>query len=168
MHARMDNPKPICPVNFFEIGGIDIYNWTWYILKNQPMQIPKYNIYGRLFKIHTRVRIQYNSSNEPRHDKTNKMAVRPAKTQISLDICPVWSQSSLSAWRKLGSLATHWAHIEDSVQTGQMPRLIWVFAGRTRILLVLSCRSSNEKENSFSTLLRWERRKVVWGKKSLF
>ena len=26
---------------------------------------------------------------------------------------PVWSASSLSAWRKLGSLATHWAHSED-------------------------------------------------------
>ena len=26
---------------------------------------------------------------EPRHDKTNKVAVRPAKTQISLGICPV-------------------------------------------------------------------------------
>ena len=75
---------------------------------------------------------------EPPHDKTNKMAVRPAKTQISLDIRPVWSESSLSAWRKLGSLATHWAHSEDSDQTGRMPRLIWVFAGRTVILLVLS------------------------------
>ena len=29
--------------------------------------------------------------NEPRHDKTNKMSVRPAKTQISLGIRPVWS-----------------------------------------------------------------------------
>ena len=47
-------------------------------------------------------------------------------------------QSSLSAWRKLGPLATHWAHSEDSDQTGWMPRLIWVFAGRTVILLVLS------------------------------
>ena len=27
--------------------------------------------------------------------------------------------------------ATHWAHIEDSDQTGRMPRLIWVFSGRT-------------------------------------
>ena len=27
---------------------------------------------------------------EPPHDKTNKMTVRPAKTQISLGICPVW------------------------------------------------------------------------------
>ena len=47
---------------------------------------------------------------EPWHDKTNKVSVRPAKTQISLGI-------------------RHWAHSEDSDQTGQMPRLIWIFAG---------------------------------------
>ena len=40
-------------------------------------------------------------------------------------------QSSLSAWRKLGSLAIHLVHSEDSDQTGRMLRLIWVFAGRT-------------------------------------
>ena len=34
---------------------------------------------------------------EPPHDKTNKMTVRPAKTQISLGIRPVWSESSLCA-----------------------------------------------------------------------
>ena len=28
---------------------------------------------------------------EQRHDKTNKVTVRPAKTQISLGIRPVWS-----------------------------------------------------------------------------
>ena len=39
--------------------------------------------------------------------KPTKCHVRPAKTQISLGFCPVWSESSLSAWRKLGSLATH-------------------------------------------------------------
>ena len=71
--------------------------------------------------------------------------VRPAKTQISLGIRPVWSESSLSAWRCLWSLAIHWAHSEDSDQTGWMPRLIWVFAGRTLILLVLSGRGSNQK-----------------------
>ena len=60
------------------------------------------------------------------------------RSQISLGIRPVWSESSLSAWRKLGSLATHWVHSKDSEQTGRMPRLIWVFAGRTVILLVLS------------------------------
>ena len=48
--------------------------------------------------------------------KPTKWHVRPAKTQISLDIRQVWSESSLSAWRKLGSLATHWAHSEDPDQ----------------------------------------------------
>ena len=37
-----------------------------------------------------------------------------------------------------GSLATQKAHSEDSDQTGRMPRLILVFAGRTATLLVLS------------------------------
>ena len=74
--------------------------------------------------------------------KPTKWHVRPAKTQIRLGINPVWSESSLSARRKLGSLATHWAHSKSSDQTGRMPRLIWVFAGLTLILLVLSCRGS--------------------------
>ena len=34
---------------------------------------------------------------ESRHDKTNKVSVRPAKTRISLGIRPVWSESSLCA-----------------------------------------------------------------------
>ena len=46
-----------------------------------------------------------------------KMTMRPAKTQISLGICPVWLESSLPAWRKLGSLATHLAQNKDSDQT---------------------------------------------------
>ena len=62
--------------------------------------------------------------------KPTKWHVHPAKTQISLGIRPVWSESSLSAWRKLWSLASHWAHSKDSDQTGRMPRLIWGFAGR--------------------------------------
>ena len=66
--------------------------------------------------------------------------VRPAKTPISLGIRPVWSESSLSPWRNNKSLAAHWAHSEDSDQTGHLPSLIRVFAGRTLvILLVLSC-----------------------------
>ena len=78
-------------------------------------------------------------TNEPHRDKTNKVAMRPAKTQISLGIRPVWSESLLSAWRKLESSATKWAHSEDSDQTGR----IWVFAGRTVSLLVLSRSSSD-------------------------
>ena len=63
--------------------------------------------------------------------KPTQWHVRPAKTQISLGIRPVWSESSLSAWRKLGSLAIHWAYSENSDQTGRIPRLIWVFAEHT-------------------------------------
>ena len=63
--------------------------------------------------------------------KPTKWPLHPAKTQISLGICPVWPESSLSAWRTIGSSATHWAQCEDSDQTGRMPRLIWVFTVRT-------------------------------------
>ena len=67
---------------------------------------------------------------EPPHDKTNKMTEHPAKTQISLGIHPVWSDSSLCAqWVAKDPSFLH-ADSEDSDQTGQMPRLIWVFAGR--------------------------------------
>ena len=51
-------------------------------------------------------------------------------------------QSSLCAkWVAKDSSFLH-ADSEDSDQTGRMTRLIWVFAGRTLILLVLSCRGS--------------------------
>ena len=46
--------------------------------------------------------------------KLTKWSVRPAKTQISLGICPVWSESSLSAWRNLGSLVILSVHSEDT------------------------------------------------------
>ena len=59
------------------------------------------------------------------------MTVRPAKTQISLDIRPVWSESSLYApWVAKDTSFLH-ADSEDSDQSGRMPGLIWVFAGRT-------------------------------------
>ena len=84
--------------------------------------------------------IQYNdnafiaantSTIEPPHDKTNKIAVRPAKTHISLDIRPVWSESSLCTQWVAKDLSFLHADSEDSDQTGRMPRLIWVFAGNT-------------------------------------
>ena len=63
--------------------------------------------------------------------KPTKSPVRPAKTQISLGIRPVWSESSLcSQWEVKDQRFLH-ADSKDSDQTGWMPRLIWVFAGRT-------------------------------------
>ena len=61
--------------------------------------------------------------------KPTKWHVRPAKTRISQGICPVWPESLLFAWRKLGSLATDWAHSRD------WSDLIWVFAGTHAILM---------------------------------
>ena len=79
---------------------------------------------------------------EPRHKKTNKKWVCAQRKLRSAWPFSQSDQSSLSAWRNLGPLATHWVHSEDSDQTGRMPRLIWVFAGCTITLLVLSCRGS--------------------------
>ena len=59
------------------------------------------------------------------------MTIAPSEDSDQPQICPVWSASSLSAWRNIGSSATHWAHCKDSDQTGQMPRLIWLFTVRT-------------------------------------
>ena len=57
------------------------------------------------------------------------LPVCPAKTQISLGIHPVWSESSLSAhWAVKVSRFLH-ADSEDSDQKGRMPSLIWVFTG---------------------------------------
>ena len=70
--------------------------------------------------------------NEPPLDKTNKIACVPQwRLGSAWASAQSESESSLSAWRKLGSSATHWVHSEDSDQTGQLPRLILVFAGRT-------------------------------------
>ena len=76
---------------------------------------------------------------EPQHDKTNNMAVRQAKISdqpghppslISL-CCP--HEETLGPYLPIECTS-------KTDQTGRMPRLIWVFAGCTLILLVLSCR----------------------------
>ena len=63
--------------------------------------------------------------------KPTKWPVCPAKTQISLGIRPVWSESSLCAQWVAKDPNFLYADSEDSDQTGHMPRLIWVFAGCT-------------------------------------
>ena len=63
--------------------------------------------------------------------KPIKWHVHPAKTQISLGICPVWSEFSLWAQWVAKDLSFLHADRKDSDQTGRMPRLILVVAGRT-------------------------------------
>ena len=71
------------------------------------------------------------------------------RRQISLGICPVWSESLLCAQRVDKDPSFLHADNEDSDQTGRMSRLIWVFAGHTVILLVLLWGSSDVPDCHF-------------------
>ena len=74
--------------------------------------------------------------------------MRPAKTQISLGIRPVWSESSLwPQWVAKDPSFLH-ADSEDSDQTGWMPRLIWVFAERTCHFVGFDMRRLISKKNT--------------------
>ena len=86
----------------------------------------------------------YKSQMSRHMTKPTKWHVRPAKTQISLGIRPVWSEPSLSAWRNIGSLATHWAHSEDSDQTGRIVILLVLSWGGSNIYLLRSSKSTGK------------------------
>ena len=87
---------------FFGSVKQDVSNFGWHNL------VPQFKWFWALFFF-----IPFQKLKEPLHDKINKMTCAPAKTQISLFIRQVWSVSSLSPWRNLGSLATQLAHSED-------------------------------------------------------
>ena len=44
---------------------------------------------------------------EPEHNKTNNITCAPSKDSDQSGISPVWSESSLSTWRKFRSLITY-------------------------------------------------------------
>ena len=76
-----------------------------------------------------------------RMTKPTKIPVRPAKTLIRLGICPVWSESSLSALINIEPLITYGVHSEDwsdwvDAQADLSLRWVHMF------LLVLLCGSS--------------------------
>ena len=86
---------------------------------------------------------------EPWHDKSNKC------------IHPVWSEPSLCAhWVAKDPSFLH-ADSKDSDQTGRMPRLIWVFAGRTCHFLCFVMRRLNYL-NGLSSSQRFGLKQFVW------
>ena len=94
----------------------------------EPVQIQVYSIIANIIYWYTFMHILYTG-----RDVKNRTFwhVRPTKTQISLRIRAVWSDSLLSALRNFVSLAIQNAPNEDSDQPARMRRLIWIFLGRT-------------------------------------
>ena len=81
------------------------------------------------------------------HDKTNKMCGQPAKTQISLGICPVWSRVFAVHVKKARVLSYPLSAQLRLIRLGRCPGW-WVFTVRTVTLLVLS------RHGSFDDSLR--------------
>ena len=71
--------------------------------------------------------------------KPTKWPARPAKTQISLGIHPVWSESLLCTQWVAKDPTFLQADSEDSDQTGRMPGWSESSLGTQIILFVLSC-----------------------------
>ena len=67
--------------------------------------------------------------------------MRPAKTQISLCIRAVWSESSLISCASLSLRAIERGINEKPRHTGWMYRLIWVFIGHTDLIIGFVMRS---------------------------
>ena len=81
------------------------------------------------------------------------MSVRPAKTQISLGIHPVWSESSLGVqWVAKDPSFLH-ADTEDSDQTGRMPRLICLRWAHSQFVGFIMRRSSNNNKNAIKGVI---------------
>ena len=75
--------------------------------------------------------------------KPTKWHVQPAKIQISLGICPVWSESSLSAWRKARAPSYPLSAQRRLIRLGGCPGWSESSLGTHAILLVLSCTGSS-------------------------
>ena len=70
--------------------------------------------------------------------KPTKRHVRPAKTQISLGIRPVWSESWLSAWKILGPQLPTERTVKTPIRLGGCPGWSGSSLGAHAISLVLS------------------------------
>ena len=77
--------------------------------------------------------------------KPTKWTVHPAKTQFSLSIHPVWSVFAVYSVGSWEPKVSSCGKTKYSDQTGQMPKLVWIFAERTSHLMILSrCDSCEE------------------------
>ena len=70
-----------------------------------------------------------------RKTKPTTILVRPVKTQISLRICAVWSESSLIPCAFYSLQAIQRGIKKNACPTGWMYRLTWVFDGHTGLIV---------------------------------
>ena len=98
--------------------------------------------------------------NEPPYDKTSNTTCVPSKNSDQPGHPPCLIESSLSAWRNHGSLATHWEQSEDSDQTGWMPRLICVFTLGTSHFVSLSWAAQIQGVNHLKA--QWSNSNVIF------
>ena len=100
--------------------------------------------------------------------KPTNWPVRPVKTQISLGIRPVWSESSLcTQWVTKGRSFYH-APSKDSDQIGRNPRLIWVFTGQPSqfvdlVMMRLKCYSTMNSSTLNPQICSFQTKCVVKG-----
>ena len=84
-NKAVDRPRR----NFKTVAGL--CSWAgWFestLVENLKTEIPAFNVDS----VNRDKTSRSVSTIEPPHDKTNKMTVRPAKTQFNLGIRPVWS-----------------------------------------------------------------------------
>ena len=99
----------VCPLDW-------LLNWIWATTWENVLSWTRTFVY-KIDRINRNVR------------KRTFGHLHPTKTQISLRMRAVWSESSLSAWRDW-ILGYQNAASEYSDQTARMRRLIWIFAGR--------------------------------------
>ena len=74
--------------------------------------------------------------------------------QISLGIRPVWSESSLFAWRKLGLLGTHWAQAKTLIRLGGCPS--WSESSLGAQSFCWFCHEAAHYYLLFNSVLTWE------------
>ena len=93
--------------------------------------------------------------------------MRPAKTQISLSIRPLWSESSLSAWRKRGSLANQCAQVKTPIRLGECSSWSESSLGAHVILLVchaaalFRCGRTDDRADS-ALYQKKKKKKSIW------
>ena len=144
----------------FNVQSIVRMNFIW---DCNPNEQKKYGRKPKLYRIENHLSCSMT--------KLTKWHVHPAKTQISLGICPVWSESSLSAWRNIGPLTIYWALSEDwldgadaqadlSLRWAHMS-VCWICRAKAHLISVITPIREYVYLNVFNRPLSFRRREQI-------